>query len=183
MYLESKDYDKLFIEFEPLVHKTIHRLNIHQHHMDYEDYFQELQIQLINIFRSFDGNPFESETERYKFTAYAGRGLYWHGINLLKQAKYDPPLTIEDEKLNWLSQQQAEEDNLLSNPSTIHIQEFLQAAKKRLSKEDFELMGFIVEDKHTVQELADLLGTSRDTIYRRKGRIRERLSDIKDCLI
>lgn len=181
MHADSEEYNDLLRQFEPLIHKTIHRLNIHQNHMDYDDFFQELQLQLVKVYQSSQGEPLTNDIERYKFTAYASKGLYWHGINLLKKKDHNSLLTMEDEKLDWLIHQHTEGD--LPSESNIHIEDFFKAAQKRLSGADFELLGFIVEDSYTIQELADIFGVSRDTIYQRKKRIRERLSDIKECLI
>ena len=107
MAQDAECLNQLLIQFEALVHKTMVRLNIQQHHMFYEDFTQELQLQLIEIYRSFEGNPLELEIDRYKFTAYAGQGLYWHGLNLLRQDNLDTVHTPKEEQLDWLLEQEA----------------------------------------------------------------------------
>ena len=49
MELVSMDINQLLIEFKPLIHKTLQRLNIYFSHMDYDDFFQELQLKLVKM--------------------------------------------------------------------------------------------------------------------------------------
>jgi len=181
MIYDATEIDDLLKEFEPLIHKTIQRLNIKQNNADYEDFFQELRLQLIKIYCSFDGKPLVEDTERYKFTAYASRGLYWHCVNLLKKEYNTSFQTIEDGKIDWFMQKdKTTKSNFETN---IHIEEFFRLAEQRLSKQDYKLLLYLAEEKYTEQELADLMNVSRSTIYQRKKRIKARLSGIKKCLI
>jgi len=183
MNFDSISSEDLLREFEPLIHKTLSRLNIKQNHVDYEDFFQEMQIQLIEIFHKFAGDGGDFEAERFKFTSYAGKGLYWHGINLLhkEEANVDPLMEMDHEQLDWFIQIDEKVKDGLS--SSFFIEDFLKQAKEKLSKQDFLLLLYIIEDNNTAQELADIMNVSRDTIYRRKKKIQTKLQDIKECLI
>ena len=71
-------HEHLIRLFAPLVYKTLARCNIHSAHIHYDDYWQELRIKLLQIAQNFDGQPLTNDDDRYRFTAYAQRGLYWH---------------------------------------------------------------------------------------------------------
>ena len=180
MKQNSEYLEKLLIQFQALIHKTMNRLNLRQHDMDYDDLTQELQLHLLTIFESFQGDPLRSEADRYKFTAYAGRGLYWHGLNLLRQNKMNPVHISDNEEMDWLIEQEGDSDK--ETQTNIYIEDFLKQAQGRLSEEDYSLLLHIVEGKYTMDELAGLMGVSRDTIYQRKKKIQQRLLNIKDCL-
>lgn len=177
MNKESECLNQVLIQFEALVHKTMNRLNIPQNNMHYEDFTQKLQIQLIEIFQSFDGNPLDSEIDRYKFIAYAGQGLYWHGLNLLRQDNLEMIYPTDEEQIDWFIEGVEDARN------NLYVDDFLQQAKPRLSDEDYLLVLYMCEGKYTVLELANLMGVSRDTIYQRRKKIQLRLKDLKECLI
>ena len=39
MVEETFDVNQLLLDFKPLIHRTLQRLNITQRHMDYDDYY------------------------------------------------------------------------------------------------------------------------------------------------
>jgi len=179
---EDADYlNDLLRQFEALIHKTMNRLNIAQTHMFYDDFTQELKLQLIEIYQSFTGNPLESEIDRYKFTAYAGQGLYWHGLNLLRQDKLDTFYATDEETMDWLQGEKGEGGKNFE--TSLYIEDFLKQAKVRLTAEDYRLLLYLVEGQHTMETLAKRMGVSRDTIYQRRKRIQTRLDDLKECLM
>ncbi len=178
---EPEDLNALLRQFEALIHKTMSRLNIPQNNMFYEDFTQELSLELIEIYQNFEGEPLTSEIDRYKFTAYAGRGLYWHGLNLLRQEQLDTFYATDEEELDWLQEQG--EDAPEPFATSVYIEDFLKQAQVRLSTADYQLLLYLMEEKYTMQELAELIGVSRDTIYQRRKKIQGRLKDIKECLM
>jgi len=178
---DSISPNDLLLEFKPLIYKTMYRLNIKQNHADYDDFFQEMQIHLIEIFHKFAGDEENFEAERFKFTAYAGKGLYWYGIDLLHKGYVDNEQLIDRDQLDWFIESDGEVQDTPS--SNVFIEDFLTQAKRRLSKQDYLLLLYLIQDNNTVQELADIMGVSRDTIYQRKKKIQTRLQDIKKCLM
>lgn len=173
--------NELLTEFTPLLHKTMQRLNIRVTHMDYDDFFQELQIKLIHVYQTFDGEPLRVSSDRYRFTAYAGKGLYWHGLNLIRKDNAVHTHSLDSDQLEWFTHK--DEEPAAPLQSSLFIEDFLQQAKKRLSPKDHELFLYLLEDTYTIQQLANMLKVSRDTIYKRKQKIQERLHGVKECLI
>lgn len=181
MNIGSEDVANFLEEFKPLIYKVLQKLNIQQRHMDYEDFFQELQIQLLKISKSFKSDTSDSEIERYKFLAYADRGLYWYGLNLLRQQQPHHSFeTVDEESIDRL----ALKNDLTAGVAepNLYTQEFFDLAKKRLSAKEYSLLLQFAKGKYTMQELADEQGVSRDTVYQWKYKIQERLQDIKECL-
>lgn len=167
-------------DYTPLIHKVLQQLNIPQNHMDYEDYFQELQIKLIEILQNFKNDSADLEEKNAKFVAYAGRGLYWHGLDLLGKKTNLPFDTVDNDYIDWLANHElADSTSFESNLST---EDFFHLAKKRLSEKEYLLLIQLAEGQHTMQELADEYGVARDTIYQWKHKIQNRLEGIKDCL-
>lgn len=148
--------------------------------MDYEDFLQEFRIHLIDILYMFEGDPLASNEERYKFTAYAGNGLYWHGLNLLKKNKPEILYTTDEDQFDWMIDTKDDLENLLN--TNLHIQDFLSEARKRLSYQDYLLLMFIAEGSHSMVEIAEYLEITPSTIYQRKKKIQKRLEGIKGCL-
>lgn len=166
--------------FKPLIHKVLNQLNIHQNHIDYEDYYQELQIKLIEILRNFKNDSTDIEEKNCKFIAYASKGLYWEGLDLLKKKSKEPEKIGESRPIEWLSDREAV--NFDSFNLNLYTEDFFRLAKKRLDSKDFLLLLQLADGQYTMQELADEYGVVRDTIYQWKNRIKLRLEDIKDCL-
>lgn len=167
-------------KFKPLIHKCLQQMNIPPQHMDYEDYYQELQIKLLDILAKFKSDTSDVEEKNNKFTAYAGRGLYWHGVDLLRKKQNHSLETTESDKIEYLRNQESSESDDLE--TDLYTDDFFRLAKKRLSPEDFTLLIQLAEGKHTMSELAEKHGIVRATVYQRKERIQNRLADIKDCL-
>lgn len=169
-----------FKQFKPLLHKTLNRLSIFSNNMDYEDYYQELQIKLVDILKHFQNDSVDLEEKNSKFVAYAGQGLYWHGLDLIRNKEGNSLGTIESKSLEYLVDGQ-----LFSNSITegsLNIREFFDLAKKRLSSKDFDFLLQLADGQQTMEELAKDYGVTRATLYQWKKRITFRLVDIKDCL-
>ena len=181
MDLASVEASKLIAKFTPLIHKTMHRLNISRDHMLYDDYFQELQIKLIHMYRSFDGDPLINETDSFKFTAYAGKGLYWRGIDIIRNKKLTSYELIENENLELLMQENHTHTNLVESNSI--LEDFFRQAKSRLSEQEYLLFRYLSEGDYSIQEIAKIFNVSRATIYKRREMIQRKLEDLKECLM
>lgn len=181
MDLKSINSSKILIQFKPLVYKTLQRLHIMPQHMNYDDYFQELQIKLLDIYQSFDGDPLNIDEDRYKFTAFAGRGLYWRGIDLFKQRSFNTLPILDDEHLTRQMDETSEEvDEAESN---IFLEEYYSFAKKRLSDSEYELFKYLASQEFTVTQISKFMKVSRNSIYKKKKLIQGKIYDLKNELI
>lgn len=170
----------MLIEFKPLIYKTLQRLRIHPQHMYFDDFYQELQIKLVQIYRSYDGNPLNKDEDRYKFTAYAGNGLYWRGIDLFKNKNFQTLPIVEDKHLERMVD---EVDTTNDSPETnIFLDEFFKHAQTRLSETEFLLFNYLAEGKYNITQIADMMQVSRSTIYKRRHNIQVKIQDIKGYL-
>lgn len=180
MDMESEGTNNFLKTFEPLIHKVLNQLNIRQNHMNYEDYYQELQIKLVDILKVFKNDSVDLDEKNCKFIAYARQGLYWEGLDLLRKSNREAKKIGESRPIEWLEDRNAV--NFNSFNLNIYTEDFFRLAKRRLSSKDFLLLLQLADGQYTMQELADEYGVVRDTIYEWKNRIRDRLKDIKDCL-
>lgn len=181
MDLESINVSKILIEFKPLIYKTLQRLHIHPQHMNFDDFFQELQIKLVKIYRKFEGDPLRIEADRYQFTAYAGNGLYWRGIDLFKKRSFNTLPIMEDEHLVKMVNEKEMTENWPGR--NLILDEFFKKAKERLSESEYLLFTYLAEGQYTMTEIADILAVSRKTIYQRRKNIQRKIQDIKECLV
>ncbi len=180
MDLESINVSKLLIKYKPLIYKTLHRLRIHPHHMHYDDFFQELQIKLVSIYKNFDGDPLSVEEDSYKFTAYAGNGLYWRGIDLFKNKNFNSLSITEGEVLERMVDASADSQNALE--SNVFLRDFIRQVQSRLTDSEFLLFNYLAEGEYTTTQIAELMQVSRGTIYARRNNIQMKIQDIKHYL-
>lgn len=161
-------------QFEPLVHKTLARLFIHPRHVSYEDYAQELRLKLLEIESSFDGRALGED--RIRFVAFAGRGLYWYLVSLLRKEKQAVTVSFDDIEA-------AVECVVPLESSRLELVYFLEEVRRRLDEAEFELFQLLVDGEWTVTDIARFYDVSRKVIYRRKKKIVDKISDLKELLL
>lgn len=180
MDVESLNVSKLLVEFKPLIYKTLNRLRVHPNHMNFDDFYQELQIKLVKIYKGFEGDPLHNEVDRYKFTAYAGNGLYWRGIDLFKKKSFSTLPIVEDVHLERMVDVEEERDKLPE--SELFLDDFSKQAKARLTEGEYLLFTYLAEGNYTITEIADLMEVSRGTIYSRRHNMQIKIQDLKHYL-
>lgn len=166
----------LLKQFEPLLHKTLHRLNIFQGHWHYEDYLQELRLKLLTIDEAFDGKPLKGDGIR--FAAYAGKGLYWHLVNLLRSENQQQEILVED--ISLLSDTKGMLAPLQAGSYALST--FIEGVKQRLDKEELALFYVLADGSYSIHEIAASYGVSRKTIYERKKKLVEKIEELKVLL-
>lgn len=165
--------DHRFLElFEALVHKTLRHYQVYPYHCEYEDYAQELRIKLLDLGRRFEGQPLTEDVDRYKFVAYASRGLKWHLVNLLSK-KHD--LTLRDEEVMDYLDQSVDDYHLESHGT---LMAYAAYAKEVLSGEDYLLYQMLMDGTYSVAEMTEILGIQRRTLYHRRDRIAVKLAPL-----
>lgn len=168
-------------QFEPLIYKTLHQFNIRPNDMDYDDYFQELQIKLISLLTIFKNDSGDLEEMNSKFVAYAGKGLYWCLLDLLRK-KNESQLDAMDQHVLESLIDHGENETVFEE-SNLFVQDFFELAKNTLSEKDYQFFLQLADGKKNKQELADEYGVSRPTIYHWQEKLSRRLMMIKDCLL
>lgn len=166
----------LLKQFEPLLHKTLHRLSIFQGHGSYEDYLQELRLKLLAIEAEFDGKPLKGDGIR--FAAYAGKGLYWHLVNLLRSDNRQQEFLVED--ISLVSDLEAPPIPFLEG--THALTTFMEEVNQRLTQEELTLFYTLADGSYTMNEIATGYGVTRKTIYDRKKKLVAKLASLKYLL-
>lgn len=175
------DYQSLYKsyllkQFEPLLHKTLHRLNIYQGHWHYDDYLQELRLKLLAIADGFDGKPLKGDGVR--FAAYAGKGLYWHLVNLLRHPSLSQEVLMED--MTLLPTADAMMVPLEEGSHTLSA--FMEGVKERLAEEELVLFYILADGSYSISEIASQYGVARKTIYERKRKLVAKIEELKYLL-
>lgn len=168
--------EQLLSQFEPLLFKTLGRLNIRRVNADYDDFLQELRLKLLTIADKFDGDPYKEDVVR--FLGFAKQGLYRYTIDLLKKSK--PKADVVGSDVSQLSELLHSDLVFGINPE---VQEFIGRASDVLSDKERRVFALLVEGGYTGQEMADELGVSRKTMNKYKKQIQEKLDPLKDILL
>lgn len=168
--------EQLILKFKPLIHKVLRSVYLNPSNPNYDDYYQELSLELINIVQNFKGDPLGDE--QYIFTAYAQRGLKWFLIDKIRADKF-PHFEISASDAIYYENEEGLEFN---SSLTSGVNLFMTEAKKRLNAKESELFKYIASGDYTLTELAKHFGLSRKTISKRKGQIKEKLKNLKYIL-
>lgn len=175
MGFKEEKVEQLLKQFEPLLFKTLGRVNVRQTSSNYDDVLQELRLKLIKLAERFDGDPFTHDVVR--FLGFAKQGLFRYSLDLLHKESQQPETTGSDvTELEHLLH-----GDLIFGDNT-DIKHFFQQASRLLTQQEQALFVLLAQGGYTTQELADELGVSRKTIYKHKNRIREKLDPLRDLL-
>lgn len=172
----KKDKDEqLLKQFEPLLFKTLGRLNIGRRRIDYDDYLQELRLKLLYLAEQFDGDPFKEDI--YRFLGFAKQSLYRYTLDLLK--KHSQKFDVVNSDVSELGTILHSDLIFDSNPE---IQEFFKKASQVLTLKERHIFLLMVEGGYTIQEMADRFGVSRKTMNKYRKTIREKLAPLRGLL-
>lgn len=162
--------EKLVEMYSSVIHHTLHRHGVFTHHQNYDDYFNELYIKLLDLAGKFQGDALD-DAERGHFVAYAKAGLerqLWQLLKHERQRRREIPLE------NLFFHQSGDEVE-----SELTRIDFLANARRVLEKEEYDFLLVIVDDYWTVSDKAKMLGISRKTYYQKRSRIIRDLKGMK----
>ena len=176
MKLSSYKNRLILQQFEALLHRILKDCYISLGHFEYEDYLQELKLKLLLLAQDFDGDVLG--VDRFRFVAFARRGLTWYLIDLKRRQARLTVKTLED-----INRVVEDTDNQsVGSLSQAHLVAFMNQARQRLDIEEVALFDLLCQDAYGIQELADIFQCSRQTIYQRRKRIAKKLADLKETL-
>lgn len=167
-------------EFDNLLHRVLRDAYLYPGHLDYEDYYQELCLKLLNLAENFEGNIFKEG--RYPFVAYARRGLSWFVSDLRRRQSRTQSLASQDitHLVDQVNRQQAYPHTYLHSQG--QILSFIQTAENHLTPEEKSLFYYLIQDAYNNQELADIFSCSRQAIHQRRKKLRQKLAHLKNLL-
>lgn len=170
-----KEHEKLLSQFEPLLFKTLSRVNMRRIHADYDDYLQELRLKLLTLADKFDGDPFKEDLVR--FLGFAKQGLYRYTLDLIRKSA---------ENADFVGSDVSELSELLHSDFVFglspEIQVFIEQANEVLTVKEREIFAYLLQGGYTGQDIADELGISRKIMNKYKSRIKEKLMPLKGIL-
>lgn len=179
MDVRSLHRSRVLAQFERLIHRTLARAQVSQQHMFYEDYAQELRLKLLDIEVGFDGKALGAD--RIRFVGFAGRGLYWHLISLLRKEKSVLPSENVAELLDYGTGKLV--CTAPGEAASTGMLVFIEEARRLLSGDEFELFLLLCDGTWSMVELAEYYGVGRQTMYKRKERLAGKLEKLKGLLL
>lgn len=168
--INQEQLETLVEQYQLLLHKVLGECGRHAKQDDYEDYFQELSIKLLELAERFDGDPLGDEDDRYRFTSYARQGLKRHLIDMLRKEKF-----WNDAMTAPLSEYIFESE--VGELSIENLLVLMNDLRRYLTSGELNLVKGLVNGINS-KELAKCFGVSRKTIAKWKGQIRQKLSEI-----
>ncbi|EFR31640.1 RNA polymerase sigma factor [Eremococcus coleocola] len=168
--------DQLLANYQALIYKTLNRLGISKNHCYYDDYYQELSLKLLALADSFQGDPLGED--RFRFTAYVQKGLYWYLLDLLKARPLKHEIAVEE--IMTVKESLAQPDSRMV--SHHRLMAFYGAVDRHLDESDRQLFYLLADSSFSMTEIAELLGISRKTLYKRKAKLQDQLGSYKFLL-
>ncbi|MBG9981038.1 sigma-70 family RNA polymerase sigma factor [Facklamia lactis] len=167
-------YARLILqEFQALIYRLLRQYSISPYQSDYPDLVQELRIKLCQIAQDFDGQPLQNADDRYRFIAFASKGLTWKLLNLFKQAVPETPCSSLD--LDAFSSELPAQ-NL--GQASLLLGHYTAQARELLNQREFILYLALIQGELSPQEMMDLLEIKRSAFYEMKQRIAHKLAPI-----
>lgn len=179
MDVRSLHRSRVLAQFEKLIHRTLARAQVSQQHMFYDDYAQELRLKLLEIERNFDGQALGAD--RIRFVAFAGRGLYWQLISLLRKEKRVLPSENVADLLDYGAGELV--CTAPGETASTGMLVFIEEARRILTGDEFELFLLLCDGTWSMVELAEYYGVGRQTMYKRKEKLARKLEKLKGLLL
>lgn len=159
--MSSDFYNTSILPYAPIIIKICRAYTDSQE--DYEDYYQEICLQIWKSRENFKGNS--------KWSTWIYRISLNVCLTLLKKKKKDQVLPSEEK----LGSGYQEEEPSFSDKDL----QLLYEAIKKLSEVDRAVILLYLEEK-SYQEISDIIGTSSNNIGVRITRIKKRLKKLLD---
>ncbi|MFC6261040.1 helix-turn-helix domain-containing protein [Levilactobacillus fujinensis] len=159
-------------DHETMLYGVLKKLNLKPGHPDYEDYFQEARVLFPDIYHAFPEDP---EEKPHQFLAYAQQKLYW---TLMDQRRHDFRDNSHQESGDGdtLLSGLPDDDDVLAAIGLADYRKYLLkliGASGKAGEWHF-LVGTLV-DQLTVDEIAAKHQVSRNTVYRWRRLLTQRL--------
>ena len=165
----NEQYQEALIhQFDPLVHRIVRSYGFTPYHADYQDYLQELRLDLLKVAVGFEGDPLKDEETCYQFVAYANKALRWKLLNLLKRHKYQQVATD-----SLVLSQLLDKELLIEEGLGL---EFDDLVERYLSPREQKVLRLLCQGNWTQKEISQLCQVSERTVRLDKKRIGAKLS-------
>ncbi|WP_143463050.1 helix-turn-helix domain-containing protein [Levilactobacillus enshiensis] len=166
-------YQFLFTgDHETILYAVLKKLNLKPGHPDYEDYFQEARVLFPDIYHAFPEDPL---VKPHQFLAYAQQKLYW---TLMDQRRHDFRENSHQESGDGdtlLGELPGDDDVLAMIGLTDYRQYLLKLIGASGKRGEWHFLVGTLVDQLTVAEIAEKHQVSRNTVYRWRRSLTQRL--------
>lgn len=169
--LQEEEYD-FFEQYEAVVFAVMKQMNFSRMQSDYDDFAQQGRIKLVEAYTELE-NAIQTDKERYQFVNYAMQKIRWHFLDILRKRKKK-----NDNERAWAEEQEKLYGSHAKEYEEIEDLQFIESFKPYLSEVEYRYLFATVIERLTPTELAKKENIRRETIYKRRQRVRTKLGPL-----
>lgn len=163
--MKEDELNQLLQDYTPLFHKVLKACHVYVVNNDYEDYLQIVREGFFLYAKEF---ATRAEFDQNYQLGYLFQRLRWQVIDA--QRTYQRHQNILDQAKQWYHSN----DTITLNELPLYFKELRQL----LTPEEQQLLEALFIEGWTMTTTARYLRVSRDTLYKRKHRLRQKLIDM-----
>lgn len=168
--ISNGEADKCIEEFAGVIYRVMKELNLPIMTSDGDEFIQIGYITLLHAYIAFGEDPFEGQA-RYRFIAYAKTRIRWKFMDVLrKNNKVNSNEAFLDD-----SRENIEDESNIYDFSDI---ERILSLKQFLTEDEWIYVKAVAFEGLTPTELAKRDGIHRQTIYKRRDRVANKVKEI-----
>lgn len=168
--ITNGEADKCIEEFTGIIYRVMKELNLPIKTSDGDEFIQIGYITLLHAYIAFGEDPFEGQA-RFRFIAYAKTRIRWKFMDVLrKKTKVSSKEVFLDD-----SRENVENESYLYDFSDI---ERILSLKPSLTEGEWVYVKAVAFEGLTPTELAKREGVHRQTIYKRRDRVANKIKEI-----
>lgn len=168
--LKREEEVDFFEQFEGVVFGVLKRMSIHYLHADYEEFAQIGRLSLVKAYETFP-NDVVDDTHRGVFVSYAFTRIRWAILDVIRQKTRQK----EHEQVWDDSFDHTLMDTSSDFEENLYEQEWLESVLSYLNAVESRLVIDLCLYHMTITDIAHKEGVSRQTIYKRRKSIQDKL--------
>lgn len=170
---QQHDKDQLLHQYQDFIYFCLHRCMIDGSWSDYDDYAQVARLALLDAYKDSKFDPLSRDIEiRRQFMSYARRRIQWKIRDYQRQDYRNKEREIYSDE--WLEAQTVED---MASQATID-QDLLKRLEENLNPQEIQLVVLLLNEELTHTQRIQRLGVSRDTYYRWRTNLRNKLMNL-----
>lgn len=168
--LNREDEVEFFTQFEGVVFGVLKRMHIHYLNPDYDEFTQIGRLSLVKAYENFTDDIYD-DAYRGAFVSYAYTRIRWAILDaILQKNRLRENEQIWDETFDYTLM-----DKTSDFEAHVYEQEWLQSILKYLNPAEKRLVIALCVYHLTITDIAQKEGVSRQTIYKRRKSIQNKL--------
>ncbi|WP_027108619.1 sigma-70 family RNA polymerase sigma factor [Lacticigenium naphthae] len=167
---------EFFAQYKGIIVSILRKRGIFSFRSDYDDYFQNGSIKLVEAYEQFPLS-FEEEAEWYQFVGYAYRKIDWYIVDCLRK---DWKKSVQEQALPEFFEE-TEPTSEKSMEERILEEEWLQGLLALLTPRERNYVVDTVIEQLSASEIAKKHHVSRKTVYVWRKQVAKKLAHLQTC--